>query len=335
MGIKKFSPFYQFPNLSLDNRLVNQQKEANISCIYVSEFFPIKTGVARHPISHYQDYFDKLVKMITDPIYIFIPEESLKEFNFNTKGNSNIHFLTKYNSAWEVGDMKQYKEKYYTIEKNMQKVEKYKISAEIGVIWNVKAYLAREIAIEFQNVATYLFWIDFGKFRQEDLLNYKFPSHQRISKLFNSSFTENRIMFPQMPKWKRNYKKFLMKYKYPVVPFEEIHINDYHICMGNLYGGRIDTMIKFVNIYFDYHHNFTNREQFVLLDEYIHSSVCLYHPDMCMFIDIQNTHYHTFWDSPILFYLDDNYFETENSIHHFELEDKLIVRRTTHLDSWK
>ncbi|OHS93908.1 hypothetical protein TRFO_39952 [Tritrichomonas foetus] len=263
--------------------------------VFVSCYFPVTVGPMRHPLYVYFQRVQLLLNTFMGELFLFTTNEG-KEIiglNSNFSEHPNIHVITKYQTVKELPKIRKNWPKYLRIEKEMLQSETYNVSAEIGAIWNSKLLFLEMILKKTK--AKYIHWIDIGIMKNDEMGNLTWPSTRRLAKLFEHN--ENRVLFSLSGYVDFNY----------ISDLDETYIKNYEFVVASYFGGTLKAMNDFLETYWKLHDKFL-QEQFVLREEYIISTFCVYFPEKCIFIKTYESNCYM-WHSAVSFI---SYFNTCN-----------------------
>lgn len=277
---------YQQGNIFLENSSINfdyANKQYNNKITFVSCFFPLKSGIIRHSIKYYKKKMSRLFNLFSENIKLFIftsneGKEILQNSRLNEKNqsiplSSNIKFITKYQTVFDIPRISKYQNQYEIVAKIMQKAVPYNISAEIGAIWNSKLVFIQEVIENYSKSSIFFFWIDIAIVKTDEYFHMQipleWPSSERIEKIFSFEVDQKNTSSEKVYTNKILFWGELKSIKKPE-SINNIDISKYECFVrAGFFGGTRKKMISFMSEYWKIHDFFLEKKQFVLREEFI------------------------------------------------------------------
>lgn len=206
--------------------------------------------MSKRPHSEYDKYIQNLLSRLENNLVIYTSADLVDYFNIYIENKSNIKIIIK-----EFEDIPLYK-KYLHIWNLQEKLDRSKYTNrtyQCYVLWNSKLNFIKE-TVELNPFNTDKFmWLDIGAVRTSDIFTYlsTFPKYENIS--------INKIDIVMIEDYQNYNQKFFQ---------DEIHL-------GGLYGGGIDILLKFHELFYMKFDEYLENNKFIGCDQQIISSVYL------------------------------------------------------------
>lgn len=324
-----YEPIFFYPREN-----VRPNTKGHYKSVFVSCFFPITNGTIINSLDVYKsranflfDYFSQ-----QEELYIFTPEKgkeylllknsndyspALKNKNLSYRQiTPNIHFITTYQSVFDIPKIAKYKAKYESIANDMKQSYDSPISAEIGAIRNSKIVFLQEVIEKYEPKADMVFWIAIDLFNSAEYLIKKdkllFPSSQRIEKIFSDGKVDNekpklveKMIFSIFPICIRNYPRSL----------KDVNINKINtFIIAGFFGGPIEVVKQFLTEYWNYHDYLMKKNFYVLIEEKVMAAYCMLNRDKVFFINLRESQCNAY-SSSIGFISHTNLCQFKNALH--------------------
>lgn len=266
---------------------------------------------------------------------IFYSKRIIQTINIGIEVMPNIHFVTTYQSVFDIPQISKYKNQYEAIAKDMKLNQYYSISAEIGSIWNSKMVFLQETLETYEQNADMIFWIDIGLFNSAEYLLKKeqlvFPSSQRIEKIFtwNSNTTDKpelveKMLFSIFLLCIRNYPRNL----------GHVNINKINsFIMAGFFGEPVSAVKQFLPVYWNYHDYFIKKNIHVSSEEKILGAYCMLNRDKVFFLNLKESQCNAY-SSSIGFISHYNLCGFYNALRTLVPGRKTCTQATYPLNSW-
>lgn len=265
-------------------KLKNKNEENYITL--VTALYQLPTN--RHNFSDYFIWIENFLK-VNKPIVFYIQKnlsQIIKKKRPKIFSNKTI-FIEKNFSKLYFSKYKKEFEETYKIDKL-----KFKHNVQLFILWNEKIKFL-ELAIKKNYFKSkYFLWIDAGYFRNKDVTNYinNWPA-------VNKCKQDPRVIINEVRKITKEEFDKLMSFD------EKAHrkFQNEPNTLANAFGGRIDYLLKFINLYYKIFQLFIKKKLFIGSEQNFYSILGHQHPEIIKFI--QSTSY----DALKNYYLDNNY----------------------------
>lgn len=312
----------------------NTPKQNLSSICFISSFFPITSGILRHPISHYANsaklLFSSFLPSI--PLFVFTPNEGFESLRPSLpKESKNIHFITKYQNVFAIPQIAKYKEQYEFV--NSLKNQTYPVSAEIGAIWNSKLVLIPEVYEQIYPYADFYFWIDIGIIKNTQFFQFSkpfvIPDVHRILKIFSywDRSSKQTHIYQKLLIGLRKGKPFPIarnRIRFPFIRFK---------VLAGLFGGPVNIFKSLIPKYWQLHDYLLKKNQFVLREEFVLAALFLLTRGSVMLIPLSESNC-SYFQAAAAFIASDNICHFTNRVFHINKfpRSSFVIKK---LDSWK
>ena len=239
----------------------------------VTTLFQIPTP--RHSFSDYLTWVENLLQ-INRSIVFFIQKnisEIIKRKRPKIYENKTIWIEQEFSELYFNKYKKEFEQTY------LIDGFQYKHNVHLFIIWNEKLkFLERAINANYFN-SEYFFWIDAGLFREDFYPKYisNWPSIKKLKE-------DPRVFINEVETYPKEYFEKLIAFDSET---HEKYKNSRNTA-GDIYGGRADYFIKFINYYYDIFLLWMKNGKFIGSDQNLYSVIGYLHPEVLKKVNLKD-----------------------------------------------